>query len=106
MQLKRCTAVFDAEGRFSPQYDEDALDEIACDAVIIAIGMRPDTEAFTGTVDLNRNRTIQADPATLQTAAPFVFAAGDVVIGPVDDHDRGRPGPPGRAHDRPLAPGP
>ncbi len=82
VQLKRCTAVFDADGRFSPQYDEDALDEIACDAVITAIGMRPDTEAFTGTVELNGNRTIQADPATLQTATPFVFAAGDVVSGP------------------------
>jgi heterodisulfide reductase subunit A len=82
VQLKRCTAVFDADGRFSPRYDEDALDEIACDAVITAIGMRPDTEAFTGTVELNRNRTVQADPATLQTATPFVFAAGDVVSGP------------------------
>jgi len=80
--LKRCTAVFDADGRFSPQYDEDALDEIACDAVITAIGMRPETEAFGGTVELNRNRTIQADPETLQTATPFVFAAGDVVSGP------------------------
>ena len=82
VQLKRCTAVFDADGRFSPQYDEDALDEVACDAVIAAIGMRADTEAFTGTVELNRNRTVQADPETLQTATPFVFAAGDVVSGP------------------------
>ena len=82
VQLKRCTAVFDAEGRFSPQYDEGALDEIGCDAVITAIGMRPDTESFAGTVELNRNRTIQADPETLQTATPFVFAAGDVVSGP------------------------
>ncbi len=82
LRLKRCTAVFDAEGRFSPAYDESELDDLACDAVITAIGMRPDTETFAGPVELNRNRTIQADPETLQTATPFVFACGDVVSGP------------------------
>jgi heterodisulfide reductase subunit A-like polyferredoxin len=82
VELKRCTAVFDAEGRFSPQYDEDETDELACDVVLVAIGMRPDTEDFADTVALNRNLTIQADPVTLQTGAPWVFAAGDAVSGP------------------------
>ena len=61
--------------------------------MIVAIGMRPDTDAFAGVVELNRNRTIAADPATLQTAAPYVFAAGDVVMGPsiiVDAVGQGR----------------
>jgi heterodisulfide reductase subunit A2 len=67
--LKRCTAVFDAEGRFSPQYDESELDELACDVAIVAIGMR-------------RERNVEADPVTLQTSEPWLFAAGDVLTGP------------------------
>jgi heterodisulfide reductase subunit A-like polyferredoxin len=67
--LKRCTAVFDDEGRFSPQYDEHETDELACDVVIVAIGMR-------------RERSVEADPVTLQTAEPWLFAAGDVLTGP------------------------
>ena len=69
VELKRCTAVFDADGRFSPAYDEGETDELACDAVIVAIGMR-------------RERPVEADPVTLQTAEPWLFAAGDVVSGP------------------------
>ncbi|HZS31323.1 MAG TPA: FAD-dependent oxidoreductase [Gaiellaceae bacterium] len=69
VELKRCTAVFDADGRFAPQYDETETDELACDAVVVAIGMR-------------RERNVDADPVTLQTAEPWLFAAGDVVNGP------------------------
>ncbi len=69
VELKRCTAVFNAEGRFDPAYDESETDELACDAVVVAIGMR-------------RERAIEADPVTLQTAEPWLFAAGDVVSGP------------------------
>ena len=82
VELKRCTAVFDAAGRFSPTYDEGETGELACDAVIVAIGMHPDTESFAATIPLNRNLTIQADPVTLQTATPWLFAAGDAVSGP------------------------
>ncbi len=42
--------------------------------------MGADTEAFG--LETNGNRTLKADPATLQTAVPHVFAAGDVVTGP------------------------
>jgi heterodisulfide reductase subunit A2 len=69
VELKRCTMVFDTEGRFSPTYDERETDELACDAVIVAIGMR-------------RERNVDADPETLQTAEPWLFAAGDVLTGP------------------------
>ena len=82
VELKRCTAVFDAEGRFSPRYDETELDDLPCDAVIVAIGMRPDTESFADAVDLRRNLTIEVDPVTLQARESWAFAAGDVVSGP------------------------
>jgi heterodisulfide reductase subunit A-like polyferredoxin len=69
VELKRCVAVFDDEGRFSPRYDESDTEELACDVAIVAIGMR-------------RERDVSVDPVTLQSPEPWLFAAGDVVDGP------------------------
>ncbi len=69
VELKRCAAVFDDEGRFAPRYDEDETDELPFDVAIVAIGMR-------------RERDVAVDPVTLQAADPWLFAAGDVVAGP------------------------
>jgi len=79
-ELKVCTCVFNPEGRFAPEYDEAKRQSLECDVVIVAAGMGADTEAFG--LETNANRTLKADPATLQTAVPHVFAAGDVVTGP------------------------
>ena len=81
IELKRCTAVFDENRRFSPQYDEHVLERLACDVAIVAIGMGADTATFAA-LSPDGARTIQADPATLQTSVPWVFAAGDAVAGP------------------------
>jgi heterodisulfide reductase subunit A len=78
--LRRCTAVFDEEGRFSPSFDDSVTEHLPADLVITAIGMFAQTEAFG--LATNRNRTLVADPTTLQTAVPDVFAAGDTVTGP------------------------
>jgi heterodisulfide reductase subunit A2 len=69
LELKRCVAVFDDEGRFSPSYDEGETDELQFDVAIVAIGMR-------------RERDVTVDRTTLQSADPAVFAAGDLVTGP------------------------
>ena len=79
--LKRCISVFDADARFKPEFDDTVLDDIECDSVIVAVGMRPDTDAF-GQLSTNGNKTIVVDPGTLQTQVPSIFAAGDVVTGP------------------------
>lgn len=80
VEIKVCTCVFGDDGRFAPEYDEAQRDTIDCDVVIVAAGMMADTEAFG--LETNPNRTLSADAATLQTATPYVFAAGDVVTGP------------------------
>lgn len=36
--FKKCTAVFDDEGKFNPKYDEEELLTVECDNVIFAIG--------------------------------------------------------------------
>jgi heterodisulfide reductase subunit A-like polyferredoxin len=81
VELKRCLSVFDAEGRFSPRYADDVLDECACDELIVAIGMGADTAAFPALAPAGA-RLLQAEAATLQTSMTGVFAAGDAVTGP------------------------
>jgi heterodisulfide reductase subunit A len=77
--LMACVAVFDEEGRFRPQYGDD-LGRIPADLVVVAAGMRPDAGAFG--LPINAGGTIQVDEKTLQTSVPWVFAAGDAVLGP------------------------
>ncbi len=84
VELKRCTRVLDADGRFDPRYDERETRDLACGAVIVAIGMSPDTDAFAAQVPVARNRRVRVDPRTLQSDIPYVFAAGDVATGPTD----------------------
>ncbi len=77
--LMQCVAVFDETGAFRPQYGDDQ-GSVECDLVVVAAGMRPDTGAFG--LPMNSSGTIQTDADTLQTTVPYVFAAGDVVMGP------------------------
>jgi heterodisulfide reductase subunit A-like polyferredoxin len=82
VDLVRCTSVFDALGGFNPLFDETSAYSLEADAVILAIGLMPNTAPFSAELDLSRNGTISVDAETLQTSLPFVFAGGDVVTGP------------------------
>ncbi len=74
----------DASGRRSPAPIQGSEHVMPCDVVIAAIGMTPDTAAFASQVGVERRGTLRADPTTLQTDVPYVFAAGDVVNGATD----------------------
>ena len=81
--FKRCTRVYDAEHRFSPEYDENDTITIPCENVLQAIGqsaiwgdLLKDTK-----VELRRNGTVVVDPVTFQTAEPDIFAGGDIEHG-------------------------
>ncbi len=67
-ELKVCSCVFNPEGKFAPEYDESKKQTVVCDVVIVAAGMGADTESFG--LETNGNRTLKADPGTLQTACP------------------------------------
>ena len=74
---------FDSSGRRSPQPIPGSEYTIAVDTLIEAIGQRPDTPFVKdGEVKLNNSGTIVADPRTLATGRPGVFAGGDAVTGP------------------------
>lgn len=80
LEAKRCTAVFDEEGRFAPQFDDDHTVRFDADTVIFATGQGADAGSLG--VELTPRGGIVVDPATLHTSAERVYAAGDVVNGP------------------------
>jgi formate dehydrogenase beta subunit len=76
--------VFDDEGRFNPEFDEDRTMALEADSVILAIGQQPDFGFLSADdgVELNPTGTVKIDPETLATTAPGVFAGGDAAFGP------------------------
>lgn len=83
VELKRCTSVFDQQGRFAPQYDEKEITQIRADHVIVAIGQQVDSAIIA-------RESVPSKALTngLKTDEEFVlgkegiFAAGDAIRGP------------------------
>jgi len=71
----------DASGRRSsePVKGSEYIEDV--DYVIEAVGLKPTTAPFVGQVELNKNGTVKADPKTLQTSVPYIFAGGDSTTG-------------------------
>jgi NADPH-dependent glutamate synthase beta subunit-like oxidoreductase len=84
VELRGVRSVFDANGRFAPEYDDDDTVSLEADACILAIGQKPDLEFLKphDGVGLSPGGTIRVDAATLATSAPGIFAGGDVAFGP------------------------
>ncbi|HLK63246.1 MAG TPA: FAD-dependent oxidoreductase [Bryobacteraceae bacterium] len=83
LRTVRCTAVFDAQGKFNPSYDETQVEDIAADSVIFAIGQTSDLAFLDPADGVESNRgLIQVNRETYQTTAPDVFACGDIAHGP------------------------
>jgi formate dehydrogenase (NADP+) beta subunit len=84
VELRRVAQVFDAQGRFAPAYDDGDVEALEADGCVLAIGQRPDLSFLRPEdgVALTPGGTIQVDRETLATAAPGVYAGGDVAFGP------------------------
>ncbi len=84
VEFKKCISVFDKSGRFNPSYDENNTIIVKADTVLISIGQGMNWGGLLSDskIELNRNNTIKADPFTLQTGEPDVFAGGDALTGP------------------------
>jgi NADPH-dependent glutamate synthase beta subunit-like oxidoreductase len=84
IELRAVTSVFDEAGRFAPAYDDADVQVVEADACILAIGQRADLSFLEPSegIDLTPGGTIRVDPVTLATAAPGIFAGGDVAFGP------------------------
>ncbi len=84
VRFKRCTSVFDDEGRFAPTYDEADTIDVACDQLVLSIGQSIEWGNLLegSAVELGRGQGAVADPKTYQTAEPDLFVGGDVYTGP------------------------
>ena len=73
----------DASGRRAPVAIKGSEFEIPMDTVVVAIGQGPNPLVTTSTpgLELNKRGNIVADPETLMTSKPGVFAGGDIVTG-------------------------
>lgn len=83
MKLQSCLSVFDAQGRFSPQFAEEYV-ELPADVVVFAIGQAPDLSHLIAGSDLmlTDRGLLPVDGALMTTHVPGVFACGEVVTGP------------------------
>ena len=76
-------SVFDAEGRFAPQYNRSDIRVYGADTVILAIGQAVDVIALgEDGPSVSPRKTIQVGPDSLRTSLEGVWAGGDAAHGP------------------------
>jgi formate dehydrogenase (NADP+) beta subunit len=82
LRTVRCTAVFDASGRFNPSFDRGQVEDILADSIIFAIGQTSDLSFLDPADGVESERgLIKVNRETYQTTAPDVFACGDIAHG-------------------------
>ncbi|MHC4093434.1 MAG: FAD-dependent oxidoreductase, partial [Planctomycetota bacterium] len=83
VRFQRVVRVFDENGRFAPQFDEQDTVTLVADTVIWAIGQQPDLSFIPPDSDirLTSRGMIECDREELTTSAPDVFLAGDIAHG-------------------------
>ncbi len=83
MRMQTCLSVFDAQGRFAPQFADEFTD-FECDVVVFAIGQAPALKNIVGGSDLvlTERGLLPVDGSLMSTAVERVFACGEVVTGP------------------------
>jgi NADPH-dependent glutamate synthase beta subunit-like oxidoreductase len=84
LETRAVSRVFDDNGRFNPEFLDNSEKIIPCDTIIVAIGQTTDTGFCTGMSDLElaRGGLVVADRDTGATGIPWIFAVGDVSLGP------------------------
>ena len=71
LRTVRCTAVFDAGGRFNPTFDEAQVEDIPADSIIFAIGQTSDLSFLDPADGVESERgLIKVNRETYQTTAP------------------------------------
>ncbi|MDR1037757.1 MAG: FAD-dependent oxidoreductase [Deltaproteobacteria bacterium] len=78
-----------SDRRASLDIDRHDVLKFRCDMVISAAGQSPSSEALRGDAKLGfrGNGAVEADPLTLETGRPGVFAGGDLQLGPAQAID-------------------
>jgi len=83
LEFKRCTRVFDDQGRFNPCFDETDTMVIPADNTILAIGQRADLTCTLGSsLKILPGDRLECDFRTHATSLKGVFACGELFTGP------------------------
>ncbi|MBW2146984.1 MAG: FAD-dependent oxidoreductase [Deltaproteobacteria bacterium] len=82
VELSRCLRVFDDLGRFCPTLEDACGLAPSAESVVVAIGQRPNHSGIPSELLDETKQSLSADPVTMQTRRPGVFAGGDAVFGP------------------------
>jgi NADPH-dependent glutamate synthase beta subunit-like oxidoreductase/coenzyme F420-reducing hydrogenase delta subunit len=83
VKARAVTRVFDENHRFDPRYNDADVIDVPCDTVIMAIGQAADMGFLQGcSLKVDERGRLPYDAATLQTAAPWIFACGEIVTPP------------------------
>jgi NADH-quinone oxidoreductase subunit F len=80
--LQYCEQTRDEKGNFNPKFDANRLLRLEADHVILATGQGTDLTILDGSRVENTRGFIVADPKSLMTKEPGVFAGGDAEHGP------------------------
>jgi ferredoxin len=84
IELIKVGSVFDQNRRFNPTFLEGTEETVPADGVVLAIGQAADLSWVRpeDNLKITPRGSIEADPETLATSRPDVFAGGDVAFGP------------------------
>jgi formate dehydrogenase (NADP+) beta subunit len=83
LRTVKCTAVFDAQRKFNPSFDEADIRDLPADNIIFAIGQTSDLSFLDPSDGVATDRgLIKVNRETYQTTAPDIFACGDIAHGP------------------------
>ncbi len=82
LATRRVRSIFDADGKFNPQFDEEPGETIEADTILFAVGQTSDLGFLNSVPELKTARgLVEIDPATKRTTVPWIFACGDVAEG-------------------------
>jgi glutamate synthase (NADPH/NADH) small chain len=85
LHVVKCLSIFDEEGRFNPQFDENNTNFFEADMIVESIGQGMDISYISGDI----KDSLKFDPRGrvtvneyFQSDAPWLFIGGDIIQGP------------------------
>ena len=84
VEIRQVERVYDESGAFAPILTEGTEEVLPCDTVLLAVGQMGDTDfaANVRELSLGSGGTVVADFDTGKTSVPWLFAGGDIALGP------------------------
>lgn len=86
LEVAKCLAIFDKDGRFSPSFDLEDKQFYEADMIVESIGQAADlsyiSDELKNNIEFSPRRQIVADPDFQVKNEPWLFVGGDIAKGP------------------------